>query len=100
MADVIERVVARGALGFTQRRYIVYEAVVNSDDTITLGELQGLIYNVSFSRATGAAITTSVSGLIITITEGSLSNMPIVGLAILGDTAQSYFPYTFPYVLS
>jgi len=101
MVDVVEKIVARGPLGFTQLRYVVYEATVSTNDTITLGELSlGLIYNVSFSQATGLSITTSVSGTEITITEGSLTNLPIVGLAIVGDVAQAYFPYTFPYVLS
>lgn len=99
MTERFKKIIERGPLGITQLIYVVYEAKVSTNDTITLGELPSVRVNACFRQDNGQKLATSTSGNIIIITEGTLTNMPIVGLALAGQP-EGGFPYTLPYILS
>jgi len=84
MVDVTETIIARGRLGATGLRYVVYEASpVDTDDTITLGELSIVTAEACFRLDTGAEITATVTGTsnVVTVTEAGLTDVSVVGLA-------------------
>jgi len=82
MADVTETVVARGRLGDTGLCYIAFEASpVDTNDTVTLGELSKITDAKTWRLDTGANITCTVATNVVTITQASLTDVRIVGLA-------------------
>lgn len=82
MVDVSETVVARGRLGSTGLRYIIYEASpVDTNDTITIGELNAITAEACFRLDTGAEITATPSGNVITVGQAGLTDVAVVGIA-------------------
>ena len=84
MADVAETVVARGRLGGTGLCYIVFEASpVDSNDTVTLGELTAITAVACFRLDTGASITSEPvdNTNVVSVTQADLVDVRIVGLA-------------------
>ena len=81
MADVTETVISRGRLGGTGLCYIVFEASpIDTNDTVTLGELSAITAVACFRLDTGAAITSTPTTNVVEITE-TLTDARIVGLA-------------------
>ena len=82
MSDIDETVVHRGMLGVGFRRYVVYEASpVNTDDTVTLDELNSITSQKCYRLDTGVEITSTNSSNIVTVTQSGLTNMAVVGIA-------------------
>jgi len=82
MADVTETVIARGRLGSTGLNYVVFEASpVDTNDTVTLGELSKVTASAAFRMDTGASITTTNATNVVTITQAALTDVRIVGIA-------------------
>ena len=82
MADVTETVIARGRLGGTGLRYLLFEASpIDTNDTVTLNELSVITAVSCFRLDTGASITSTKATNVVTITQASLTDVLIVGLA-------------------
>jgi hypothetical protein len=82
MADVAETILHRGRLGSTGLRYVVFEASpVDTDDTITLGELAAITDAKCWRLDTGANVICTVATNVVTVTQASLTDVRIVGLA-------------------
>jgi len=82
LADVAETITHRGRLGNTALRYVTFEAVpIDTNDTVTIGELSAVTASAAFRLDTGAEITTTEATNIVTITEAALTDVPIVGIA-------------------
>lgn len=82
MADVTETIIARGRLGATGLRYVVYEASpVDTNDTITIGEINAITAEACFRLDTGAEITATSATNVITVTQAALTNVAVVGIA-------------------
>ena len=82
MADVTETVVYRAKLGSIGIRYLVCEAQpIDTNDIVTLGELNAITSAKAWRTDTGANITCTTATNVVTITESSLTDVPIVILA-------------------
>lgn len=82
MADVSETILYRGRLGATGLRYVVFEASpVDTSDTITIAELTALTDAKCWRLDTGANITCTVATNIVTVTQATLTDVRVVGLA-------------------
>lgn len=82
MVDVTETVIARGRLSNVALRYVVFEASpIDTDDTVTVGELSAVTAAAAFRLDTGAKLTTTEATNIVTITTAALTDVPIVGIA-------------------
>lgn len=82
MVDVAETVVQRGRLGAAGLCYIVFEArPIDTDDTVTLGELSVVTAAAAFRLDTGAELTTTEATNVVTITTAALVDVPVLGVA-------------------
>ncbi len=84
MVDVAEVVVHRGLLANVAKRYIDFEAYpIDTNDTVTIGELAIITAVAVFRLDTGAAVTATVTGTsnVITITNAGLVDVPVTGVA-------------------
>ena len=82
MVDVAEIVVHRGLLANVAKRYIVFEAYpVDTNDTVTLGDMAALTSAHCWRLDTGAVLTCTVATNVVTVTSAALTDVPIVGLA-------------------
>ena len=77
MTDVTEEVI------FSQRvlRYMVFEATVSQNDTVTLSDFQKIEASALFKLSDASSVTHSTSGNVITITDAVTSER-IVGFVI------------------
>lgn len=82
MADVDEVVVYRGRRGATGYLYIVAEASpVDTNDTVTLGDLASITHAECFRLDTGASITCTTATNVVTITQAALTDIPVLVVA-------------------
>ena len=82
MGDITETVVYRASLGAIGKRYVVAEATgVDTDDTVTFGDLNAVTAAAAFLLDTGAEITTTEATNVVTITEAALTGVSIVVIA-------------------
>jgi hypothetical protein len=65
----------------TVKKYITFEAIVTTDDTITLGDLATFLGGVILKKADGADVAFTADGTELTITEAALSDVAVVGFA-------------------
>jgi hypothetical protein len=65
----------------TEKKYITFEATVSTDDTITLGDLTDILGAAVFKKPDGAAVAFTEATNIITITQATTTNVPVVGFA-------------------
>jgi hypothetical protein len=80
--DRDEVVVYRGKLGSVGLRYLVCEIIaVDTDDTVTLGEMHVITAGSAWRLDTGAALTCTVATNVVTVTTAALSNVPVVIVA-------------------
>jgi len=79
LVDVAETVLHRGRLGSTMPRYIVCEAYpIDTDDTVTIGELHAITDAKAWRLDTGANITCTVATNVVTITQATLTDVPVL----------------------
>jgi hypothetical protein len=65
----------------TEKKYITFEATVSTDDTVTLGDLTDILGAAVFKKSDGTAITFTEATNVITITQATTTNVPVVGFA-------------------
>lgn len=65
----------------TEKKYITFEATVSTDDTVTLGDLTDILGAAVFKKSDGTAITFTEATNVITITQVTITNVPVVGFA-------------------
>jgi len=65
----------------TEKKYITFEATVSTDDTVTLGDLTDILGAAVFKKSDGTAIAFTEATNIITITQATTTNVPVVGFA-------------------
>ena len=63
-----------------EKRYQVFEAIVNTNETIPL-EIGTLTDVAVFRVSTGLEVTATIATTIVTVTEAALVNVKVVGLA-------------------
>jgi hypothetical protein len=51
--------------------------IINTNDTITLNDYSIVITALAIRRDTGAALTTTISGNVVTVTTAGLTNVPV-----------------------
>jgi hypothetical protein len=77
MADVTETILHRGRLGSTGLRYVLFEASpIDTNDTVTIGELSAITAVACFRLDTGASITATSATNVVTVTQATLTDMP------------------------
>jgi hypothetical protein len=84
MTDVAETVTSSKQTIVTpavEKKYLTFEATVSTDATVTLGDLADILGAALFKKSDGSAVTFSEATNVITITQASLTNEPIVGFA-------------------
>jgi hypothetical protein len=64
-----------------EKKYITFEAIVSTDDTITLGDLADILGAGLFKKADGTSVTFTEATNVITVTSAALTNVPVVGFA-------------------
>jgi hypothetical protein len=64
-----------------QKKYITFEAIVSTDDTITLGDLADILYVKICKKSDGIDVTCTEATNVVTITQASTTNVPVVGFA-------------------
>jgi hypothetical protein len=64
-----------------EKKYITFEATVSTDDTITLGDLSDILGAAVLKKSDGTSVTFTEATNVITITQASLTDVPIVGFA-------------------
>jgi phosphotransferase system IIA component len=64
-----------------EKKYITFEAIVSTDDTITLGDFTTVLGAALLKKADGSAITCTVATNVLTVTQATTTNVPIVGFA-------------------
>ena len=80
MTDLVEVVVHRGGMRGYGLKYLIVEVEsASADDTVTVGELSTVKDTVAFEMDTGAAVSCTESGNVVTVDpSGSLSSKPVV----------------------
>lgn len=84
MADRTETVTLTRTVTVTAavtKTALMFEATVSTADTITMGSLTTLLNAVLFKKSDGAAVTCTVATNVITVTQGTTTDVPVVGLA-------------------
>jgi hypothetical protein len=64
-----------------EKKYITFEATVSTDDTITLGDFTTVLGAALLKKSDGSAITCSVATNVLTITQATTTNVPVIGFA-------------------
>jgi hypothetical protein len=64
-----------------EKKYLIFEATVSTDDTVTLGTLADILGAVLFKKSDGSVVDFTEATNVITITEATLTDEPIVGFA-------------------
>ena len=64
------------------KQVVTFEATVSTDDTITLSDLTTINGASLLKRADGTAITCTVATNVITVTQATTTNVPVVGIAV------------------
>jgi len=64
------------------KKVLQISAIVSTNDTITLNDLTTISGAALLKRADGTAVTATVATNVITVTQATLTDVPIVGLAI------------------
>jgi hypothetical protein len=64
-----------------EKKYLIFEATVSTDDTVTLGDLLDILGAAVFKKSDGSAVTFTEATNVITITQATLTNVPVVGFA-------------------
>jgi len=79
MVDVAETILYRGRLGSTGLRYVLCEATpIDTNDTVTIGELKVVTDAKAWRLDTGANITCSVATNVVTITQATLTDVLVL----------------------
>jgi hypothetical protein len=66
----------------TTKQIVTFEATVSTDKTITLSDLTTVNGAALLKRSDGSAVTCTVATNVITVTEGTLTDVPVVGIAV------------------
>lgn len=66
----------------TTKQIVTFEATVSTDKTITLSDLTTVNGAVLLKRSDGSAVTCTVATNVITITQASLTDIVVVGIAV------------------
>ena len=77
MADIAETVLYRSDPAVGLKIRLVKAEGVDTNDTITIGELTAVVHAEAFRMDTGASITCTYSGNVVTITE-TLTDIPVL----------------------
>ena len=64
------------------KKVLQISATVSTSDTITLSDLTAINGAALLKRADGSAVTCTVATNVITITQATLTDVPVVGIAI------------------
>jgi hypothetical protein len=64
------------------KQVVTIEATVSTDDTITLSDLTTINGAALLKRSDGSAITCTVATNVITITQATTTNVPVVGIVV------------------
>jgi len=84
-ADRPENVVERGEVVVTPavvKKRLVFEAIVSTDDTITLGDLSTINSAHLAKKSDGSEVACTILTNVITVTGVGLTDIPVVGFAI------------------
>ena len=65
-------------------RYILFEVVMSSNDTVTIADLTTITDVALINLADGLEDTATISGNIITLTEAGVTNTHFVGIVVGG----------------
>jgi hypothetical protein len=66
----------------TTKQIVTFEATVSTDKTITLSDLTTVNGAALLKRSDGSAVTCTVATNVITVTQGTLTDVPVVGIAV------------------
>ena len=91
--DRKETVVHRGMMGAISNRYIIAEAIASTGDTVTFGDVDEIQGAIMYRMDTGVLVDNDgITDNIITVDvdddENTLTNTPIVILAMIGTPPQ------------
>jgi hypothetical protein len=64
-----------------EKKYVTFEAILSTDDTVTLGDLSDILGAALFKKSDGSAVTFTEATNVITVTQASLTDIAIVGFA-------------------
>jgi hypothetical protein len=64
-----------------EKKYVTFETIVSTDDTVTLGDLSDILGAALFKKSDGSAVTFTEATNVITVTQASLTDVAIVGFA-------------------
>lgn len=78
MADLTETVLYRSDPAVGLRIRLVKNDSVDTDDTLTIGELTKVIHAEAFRMDTGASITCAIATNVVTIDEAALTDIPVL----------------------
>jgi len=85
MVDRAETVKSSRQIIITQavtKKIIDFDATVSTNDTITVSDLAAVNGATLMKQADGTAVTCTVAANIITVTQATLTDVPVVGEAI------------------
>jgi len=85
MIDRVEMVLQRGQMEKTAgvyKGFIVFEATVSTDDTITLGGLGTIGHAAIAKKSDSSEVTFSHATNVLTITNMGLVNVAVIGWAL------------------
>ena len=85
MTDKVEMVLLRGQMEKTAgvyKGFIVFEATVSTNDTITLGGLGTIGHAAIAKKSDSSEVTFSKATNVLTITSGGLVGVAVIGWAL------------------
>jgi hypothetical protein len=65
----------------TEKKYITFEAIVSTDNTIVLGDLADILYVKLCKKSDGADVTCTEATNVVTVTQAATTDVPVVGFA-------------------
>jgi len=78
MADLTETVLWRGGPPVGIRVRLIKHDAVDTDDTLTVGELTKLLHAEAFRMDTGASITCTIATNVVTVTQAGMTDIPVL----------------------
>jgi hypothetical protein len=64
-----------------EKKYVVFEATVSTDNTIPIDNLSTISGVALLKKSDGSTVTCTVATNIITVTQASLTDVPVLGIA-------------------
>jgi len=65
----------------TEKRYVTFEAIVSTNDTITIDNLATIDGAALMKKSDGSAVTCTKNTNVITVTQATLTDVPVIGIA-------------------